>query len=144
VITKAVTLTRTMKLSAQDRAQTPTNESVDGREGVAAGVLERAEPATQDWVDRRNDALHRIAPMMLGHGPDFIPQSHQTLHAHPTLVRLEPLTQKLEPMTLQPAIPNEGLSGCRVKPFASTQARMRESAASASSRVRHNTTASSA
>ncbi|MEA3096974.1 MAG: hypothetical protein QOF74_1214, partial [Caballeronia mineralivorans] len=42
-------MSRTMKLSAQDRSQTATNKAVDGREGVAVGVLEIAEPATQEW-----------------------------------------------------------------------------------------------
>jgi hypothetical protein len=66
VIVKASTLTRTMKLSAQKRSQTATNKAVDGREGVVVGVLKIAEPATQDRVDRRNDALDRIAPVTLG------------------------------------------------------------------------------
>jgi hypothetical protein len=104
VIAKAATLPRTMKLSAQNRSQTATNKAVDGREGVTVGVLEIAEPATQDRVDRRNDGLDRIAPATLGQGPNLIPQPHETLLAHPTLARLEPVTQKLEPMTLQPAI----------------------------------------
>jgi hypothetical protein len=108
VIAKASTLTRTMKLSAQDRSQTATNKAVDGLEGVAGGVLEIAEPATQEWIERRNDALDRVTPVPLGQGPDFIPQAHETLLAHPTLARLEPVTQKLEPMTRLPAIPNVG------------------------------------
>jgi hypothetical protein len=144
VIAIASTLPRTMKLSAQDRSQTATNKAVNRREGVSVGMLEVTEPATQDRVDRRDDALDRIAPVTLGQGTDSIPQPHETLPAHPALARLEPVTQKLEPMTLQPTIPNVGLSGCSVNPFASAQARMRMSAASASSRVRHNTTASSA
>jgi hypothetical protein len=115
VIAKAATLSGTMKLSAQDRSQTPTNKAVDGREGVAMGVLEIAKPATQNRVDRRNDGLDRIAPATLGEGPEFIPQPHETLLAHPTLARLEPVTQKLEPMTLQPAIPNVGFVGMQVR-----------------------------
>jgi len=66
VIAKASTLTRTMKLSAQNRSQTATNKAVDGREGVGVSVLKIAEPATQDRGDRRNDARDRIAPVTLG------------------------------------------------------------------------------
>src|SRR6267154_3943516 len=60
VIAKASTLTRTMKLSAQDRSQTATNKAVDEREGVTVGVLEIAEPATQDRVDEAEAALTRM------------------------------------------------------------------------------------
>ena len=42
-------------------------------------------------------------------------KSHEALLAHPTLTRLEPVTQKLEPMTLQPAIPNVGFVGMQVR-----------------------------
>ena len=111
VIAKASTLTRTMKLSAQDRPQTTTNKAVDRREGVLVCMLEIAEPAAQDRVDRRNDALDRIAPVTLGQGPEFIPQPHETLLAHLPLARLEPVTQKLEPLTLEPAIPKVGFVG---------------------------------
>jgi hypothetical protein len=65
VIAKAATLTRAMKLSAQDRSQTATNKAVDGREGVSVGVLEIAEPATQEWIERRNDALDRVTLLRL-------------------------------------------------------------------------------
>jgi hypothetical protein len=111
VIAKAATLTRAMKLSAQDRSQTATNKAVDGREGVSVGVLEIAEPATQEGIERRNDALDRVTPVSPGQGPDFVPQPHEALFAHPTLARLEPVAQKFEPMTLQPAIPNVGFVG---------------------------------
>jgi hypothetical protein len=111
VIAKAPTLTRTMKLSAQDRSQTSTNKAVDRREGVLVCMLEIAEPAAQDRVDRRNDGLDRIGPVTLGPGPDFIPQPHETLPAHQAAARLEPITQKLEPMTLQPTVPNVGFGG---------------------------------
>src|ERR1700692_3880813 len=97
-------MSRTMKLSAQDRSQTATNKAVDVREGVAVGGREIAEPATQEWIDRGNDLRDRVPPVTPGQGPDFIPQSHEALLAHPTLTGLEPVTQKLEPMTLQPAI----------------------------------------
>jgi hypothetical protein len=104
VIAKAVTLRGTMKLSAQDRSQTATDKAVDGREGVAVGMLEIAEPATQEWIDRGNDVRDRVTPVTPGLGPDFIPQSREAFLAHPTLARLEPVAQKLEPMTRQPAI----------------------------------------
>jgi hypothetical protein len=71
-------------------------------------MLEIAEPATQEWIDRGNDVLDRVAPIAPGLGPDFIPQSHEAFLAHPTLALLEPVPQKLEPMTLQPTIPNVG------------------------------------
>ncbi|CAB3775339.1 hypothetical protein LMG29542_08721 [Paraburkholderia humisilvae] len=100
-----------MKLSAQDRSQTTTNEAVDGREGVAVGVLEIAKPATKEWIDRGNDVLDRVTPVTPGLGPDFIPQPHEALLAHPTLARLEPVTQKLKPTTLQPTVPNVGFVG---------------------------------
>ncbi|MGF6782250.1 hypothetical protein P3T21_007491, partial [Paraburkholderia sp. GAS334] len=97
--------------SAQDRSQTATNKAVDGREGVAVGMLEIAEPATQKWIDRGNDVLDRVTPVTPGLGPDFIPQSLEAFLAHPTLALLEPVAQKLEPMTLQPTIPNVGFVG---------------------------------
>jgi hypothetical protein len=53
VIPKEVTLTRTMKLSAQDRSQTATNEAVDGREGESMGVPEITERTSQEWIKRR-------------------------------------------------------------------------------------------
>jgi hypothetical protein len=65
MIAKASPLTRTIKLSAQDRSQTATNETIDGREGVAVGVLEIAEPATQEWIDRGNDVLDRLPLLRL-------------------------------------------------------------------------------
>ena len=68
-----------MKLSTQDRSQTATNKAVDGREGVSVGVLEIAEPATQEWIERRNGVLDRVTPVTPGQGPDFIPQPHETL-----------------------------------------------------------------
>ncbi|SAL06544.1 hypothetical protein AWB81_07646 [Caballeronia arationis] len=104
-----------MKLSAQDRSQTATNKAVDGREGVSMGVLEIAEPAAQEWSERGDDVLDRVPPVTPGQGPNFIPQSHEALLAHPTLTLLEPVTQKLEPMTLQPAIPNVGFVGMQVR-----------------------------
>ena len=54
VIAKAVTLTRTMKLSAQDRSQTATNEAVDGRERESMGMPEITEPTSQEWIERRD------------------------------------------------------------------------------------------
>jgi hypothetical protein len=75
---KASALTRTMKLSAHDRSQTAMNKAVDGREGVAIGMLEIAEPATQEWIDRGNGVLDRVTPITPGQGPDFIPQPHET------------------------------------------------------------------
>jgi hypothetical protein len=66
VIAKASTLPRTMKLSAQDRSKAATNKAVDGREGVSVGVLEIAEPTTQEWIERRNDDLDRVTPVTLG------------------------------------------------------------------------------
>ena len=76
VIAKAVTLTRTMKLSAQDRSQTATNEAVDGREGESMGVPEITEPTSQEWIERRDYAFDRVTPVTLGLGADSIPQSH--------------------------------------------------------------------
>ena len=73
VIAKASTLTRTMKLSTQDRSKAATNKAVDGREGVSVGLLEIAEPTTQEWIERRNDVLDRVTPVTRGLGPDFIP-----------------------------------------------------------------------
>ncbi|MGT2510803.1 hypothetical protein [Cupriavidus basilensis] len=70
MIAKAPTLTWTMKLSAQDRSRSATNKAVDGREGVSVGMPEVSEPATQHRIDRRNDALDRIAPVALGQGTD--------------------------------------------------------------------------
>jgi hypothetical protein len=76
VIAKAVTLTRAMKLSAQDRSQTATNEAVDGREGESVGVPEIAEPTAQEGIERRYDAFDRVTPVTLGLGADSIPQTH--------------------------------------------------------------------
>jgi hypothetical protein len=65
-----------MKLSAQDRSQTATNEAVDGREGESSGVPEITEPASQEGIERRDYAFDRITPVALGLSADSIPQSH--------------------------------------------------------------------
>lgn len=99
MIAKASTLTRTMKLSAQDRSQAATNKAVDGREGVAVGVLEIAKPATQGrlidatMLSIESPLLRLVRARILSRSPVRL------FLRSPTLTGLEPVTQELEAVT---------------------------------------------
>src|SRR5258708_29083339 len=71
-------------------------------------MLEVGVPALQSRVERRNHASEGGPHVLLRLGADFIPQGHQTSLAYPTLPCFKPVTQKLEPLTRHPAIPNMG------------------------------------
>ena len=71
-------------------------------------MLEVAVPAAQSRIESRNDVSDGIPLVTLGLGADVIAQGHQTFLAYPTLPCFKPVSQKLEPLTFDTAIPNMG------------------------------------
>src|SRR6266568_7641734 len=72
-------------------------------------MLEVAVPAAQSRIESRNNVRNGVPLVTFRLGADVIAQGHQTLLAYPTLPCFKPVPQKLEPLTLDTAVPNMGL-----------------------------------
>ena len=120
------------------------NEAVDRGECEPVRMLEVAVPAAQGRIESRNDVSDGIPFVTLASWRGCYRARTSDFRAYPPLPCFKPVPQKLEPLTLDTAIPNMGfvrMERQSVRTHPSTHAGQRSSA---SSRLRHNTTASSA
>ena len=73
-------------------------------------------------------------------GPNAVFEAVQALLAHPAPSGFEPVAEEVESFPLLPAVTDVRFVRVQSKPFSATQAAISAKAASASSRLRHNTT----
>ena len=85
------------------------------------GMFEVAIPAFKSRVESCNHAINRVSLVTLRLDADFISQGHQTFLAYPTLPCFKPVTQKLKPLILYPAIPNMSLVRMNLKKAVTAQ-----------------------
>jgi len=92
----------------------------------------------------RHDEREAVAARTLRLGPDRVLERAQAFLAHGTLAGFEPIAEELETLSRLPAVADTRLLGMQRKAVLAHPSRTASRAASASSRVRHRITKSSA
>src|SRR4029453_10951652 len=96
-------------LLAQDGAQPSSNHPVECPEGVAMGMLEVAEPASEQWVEIGDDTRKTRPARPSRLGPDAVLEAGKALLAYPAPSGFEPVAEELEAFPRLPTIAEMGL-----------------------------------
>ena len=108
--------TRTSRLLAQHRPQTPPDHLIEADEDAWMGMLEVAEPAFERPVEIDNDGLEALPSRPPRLRTDRAFQLVEALLTHVTAATLEPVAEELEPVPLLPAVGDPRLCGVQRQP----------------------------
>ena len=92
VITCRASKARTFLPLAQDRSQSPPNETINVSKCCSMGMLEVPEPALEDRIELTDDGLQVTATGAAGLSADFTAKCLAAFRAHPASSRLKPIT----------------------------------------------------
>ena len=120
MIGAADALPRPLLPLAQEGSQPAPDKSIELTEGLAMGMLEGAEPATQRRIEIGDETLEADAPRPTRLVPHPILEAREALLAHVTPAGFEPVAEELEAFAPPPPRTRQSptcvFEGCSVRP----------------------------
>ena len=103
------TKARTFLLFAQERPQSSSDQRVQRLKHAPLGMLEVAIPSSQHRVEFGDDPPETVTSRAPRERAHFVFQGHQALLPHLARTRFKSVTERLEALPFNPAIPKVGL-----------------------------------
>jgi hypothetical protein len=98
-------------LSAQQRAESPSDEAVEDVKDRMVSVFKVAVPTFQHRVEIRNDARQALPAGSSRFRPDFVLDGVETFRPHPTLTVFKAIAQEVKAVSRLPTVTHLGFIG---------------------------------